>query len=158
MAKIYGDVNIPGLEIYTFQHDVSVGTATTATITITTPNTAEQVMFAVEVQAANTGILTFSKVPNFGTGTGITLIDANQRKTGTASTTVEYGGTVTSAGTTVQKFVLGARTLPVTVRGAPGSDHSFYLLNSNTEYLLSFDADNATTSVYFNGYIYEYSQ
>lgn len=158
MAKIYGDVNIPGLEIYTFQHDISVGAATTATITITTPNTAEQVLFALDIQAANTGIVTFSKVPNFGTGTTITLYDANQRKTGTASTTVVYGGTVTSAGTTLQKFVLGARTVPVTLRAAPQGDHSYFLLNSNTEYLVSFDADNATTSVYFNGYIYEYSQ
>lgn len=157
MAKIYGDVNIPGLEIFNFEFDVSVGAGTTASVAITTPDSTEQVSFAMEVTADNTGILTFSKVPNIATGTTVTLNDANQRQTGTASTTVLHSGAITSSGTTLQKFVVGARAAPVVIRGAPGPDHSFWLLNSNTEYLVAFDADNASTTVYLDGYIYEYT-
>jgi len=139
---------------WTNTHYVSVGTATAATVMITTPGTTECHM-VVEYEASNSGVLTFSKIPDVTAGTAIVSQNNNQIIGTSCETAIVHTVTYASSGTILENHIIGGSNTNKVKTGDVGSSRIEWVGDNSTEYLVKFDADNAATRFVCNIKFYE---
>jgi len=134
-------------------YTVSIGTATAATIMLTTPSsgTARMDDFTIDIEANNAISGTLSETPNGSGGAAVTPINHNRRSADTSDMTVVSAITFTSAGTVMQNFSTGSSGgNPVSDSGGATKLSKTWDLGYETVYLIKLSADNASTRVVIN--------
>jgi len=126
-------------------HQTAHGTATAATMLITTV-TAQNPHVVLAVSADKGGKWTFSEAPNASGGSAITSYNRDRSSSLTAGTTITHTATYVSAGTILDRGVVGAAGgNPNSVTGGGSIERPEWILAASTIYLVRFVADNATT-------------
>ena len=126
-------------------HQTAHGTATAATMLITTA-TAQNPHVVLAVSADKGGKWTFSEAPNASGGSAITSYNRNRASSTTSGTTITHTATYVSAGSIIDRGIVGAAGgNPNSVTGGGSTPRPEWELAASTIYLVRFVADNATT-------------
>lgn len=128
-------------------HEVGHGTGTAATVLIT-PNANElHKHLTMSVAADKGGRWTFSENPNASGGSAIVAYNTNRNSTTTGGTVITHTPTFVSAGTVIDRGMVGsAGGNPNSITGGGSETFAQWELVPSTIYLLKFTANNASTT------------
>lgn len=128
-------------------HAETVGTATAVTVMIQTPSAPRYIHFICDVESDKAVTWTFSEAPNASGGSAIVSLNNYRGNAKTAGTTITSAVTYTSAGTILDRFLIGTSGNPNSATGGAVGHRNEWLLAANTSYLVRVVAAAATTQV-----------
>jgi L,D-peptidoglycan transpeptidase YkuD (ErfK/YbiS/YcfS/YnhG family) len=111
-----------------------------------TTATAQNPHVVLAISADKGGKWTFSRAPNTSGGSAIVSYNRDQSSSTTSGTTITHTATYVSAGTVLDRGIVGAAGgNPTSVTGGGATPRPEWILAASTLYLVRFVADNATT-------------
>jgi hypothetical protein len=132
-------------------YTATVGTGTAVSVLIEVPATGAYHMI-VECECKKAGTFVLSEDPNATatSGTAVTSFNLNRKSATSGGLTLTGDGTYTSAGTVLERHVIGGIS-------GPNAQSAPYLLNVSKKYLGRFTADGTTSETVFNLLYYKES-
>jgi hypothetical protein len=116
-------------------------------VMITTPVNSTYIHFIADVEANNSGVWTFSEAPNATGGTAMVSYNNKRTETTASPATITSNPTITSVGTVLDRFIIGADGPGSNGSGGAVGHRNEWLLAPETKYLVQFTADNDNTKV-----------
>ena len=136
---------------FTASHQVTIGTATAATVLFQTPASSQSmtIHFVCGVEADKEVTWTLSEAPNASGGSALVSYNNNRKSDITSPATLTHTPTYVSSGTVLESHVAGSGTgSPASSKvGGESENRNEWDLKNDTLYLIRVAALNATTIV-----------
>ena len=127
-------------------YEADVDAASTLSLMITT-TTATSIHLVGLVKSSLGGSFVWSEAPNASGGSAVVAYNHNRQSANTATPTVVYDPTFTSAGTILFQTDIGATGNPTTIVGGEFAARQEWILASSQTYLLRYTSATANAKV-----------